>query len=136
MIQGNADTLQILVADDDNNIRESLQKPLSYQPNVGLIGTFSNGREANEFTTSHCPDALLIDGDIRKFDTYTKVRDLIKFWDMNVITLSESYTRQNLIRALRCSVRFILPEPIVSSQLMKSIRNLSVPFTVQQSELI
>ena len=53
--------LRIVVADDQASVREGLVLLLELLPNIDVIGSAANGREAIELVARHHPDAILLD---------------------------------------------------------------------------
>ncbi|MBV9386319.1 MAG: response regulator transcription factor [Chroococcidiopsidaceae cyanobacterium CP_BM_ER_R8_30] len=53
--------LRVLVVDDHELTRFSLQLALSGQENIELVGLASNGREAIEMVEQHHPDVIILD---------------------------------------------------------------------------
>ncbi|MBV8886979.1 MAG: response regulator transcription factor [Chroococcidiopsidaceae cyanobacterium CP_BM_RX_35] len=53
--------LRVLVVDDHELTRFSLQLALSSQENIELVGLASNGQEAIEMVERHHPDVIILD---------------------------------------------------------------------------
>lgn len=53
--------LKVLVVDDHELTRFSLQLALSSQNNIQLVGLASNGQEAIEMVKTHLPDVVILD---------------------------------------------------------------------------
>jgi YesN/AraC family two-component response regulator len=53
--------IRVLVADDHAIIREGLRIMLGNQPDMEVVGTAANGREAVRLVDEHEPDVVVID---------------------------------------------------------------------------
>ena len=53
--------IRVLIADDQELIRQSLSFVLDAQPDIQMVGAAANGREAIEMVRSQKPDVVLMD---------------------------------------------------------------------------
>lgn len=53
--------IKVLIAEDQEIIRQSLEIMLSNKPDIQIVGTAENGREAIRLTRKHLPDVILMD---------------------------------------------------------------------------
>ena len=53
--------LRIVIADDQASVREGLVLLLGLLPDIDVVGSAANGREAIELVAEHRPDAILLD---------------------------------------------------------------------------
>ena len=53
--------IKVLIAEDQEIIRQSLEIMLSNKPDIQIVGTAENGREAIKLTRKHLPDVILMD---------------------------------------------------------------------------
>ena len=77
MLSENKDTITVLVADDDDLIREAVSFLLASFTELNIVGTARNGLEAVELTGLYKPDVVLIDLMMPEMDGMTAIR-LIK----------------------------------------------------------
>ncbi|KOP24550.1 chemotaxis protein CheY [Hapalosiphon sp. MRB220] len=61
MLSCESSTLRVLVVDDHELTRLTLQLILSTQENIQVVGLASNGQEAIEMVKRHKPDVIILD---------------------------------------------------------------------------
>ncbi len=61
MLSCECSTLRVLVADDHELTRLTLQLAFSCQENIQVVGLASNGQEAIEMVKRHRPDVIVLD---------------------------------------------------------------------------
>jgi len=122
MTQGDADKIRILIATDDTETRESLQKFLASQPDFEVIGLVSTGREAVEFATEHHPDVIIMDDAMPEMDGFEATKSITRKTNIGVIIMSESTDTKIIQQGMLSGARFYLTKPITDEQLTRTIR--------------
>lgn len=69
--------IRVLVADDQELLRHSIKYVLDEQPDIQVVGTAKNGREALELTKERKPDVVLMDVRMPEIDG-VKCTELVK----------------------------------------------------------
>ncbi|GGJ80238.1 protein-glutamate methylesterase/protein-glutamine glutaminase [Pseudomonas matsuisoli] len=70
--------VKVLVVDDSGFFRRRLNEILSSDPNIQVIGTASNGREAIEQAQALKPDVITMDYEMPMMDGITAVRNIMQ----------------------------------------------------------
>jgi DNA-binding NarL/FixJ family response regulator len=73
---GNRVSIRVLVADDQELVRAGLAMILNAQPDIEVIGTAANGREAVAMAREHRPDVCLMDIRMPELDGLEATRQL------------------------------------------------------------
>lgn len=63
--------IKVLIADDQELIRQSLQIVLSIKEGISVIGTAENGKKVMEFLKKEKPDVILMDIRSRRWMAYS-----------------------------------------------------------------
>ena len=53
--------IKVLIADDDEGVRETLARVMGYEPDLTVVGTAADADEAVELARQHSPDIALLD---------------------------------------------------------------------------
>ena len=68
--------LHVLIADDVEETRQSIQKMMSLVPNSEVVAVARNGRETIEMAQRHRPDIALIDINMPEIDGLTAIQTM------------------------------------------------------------
>jgi DNA-binding NarL/FixJ family response regulator len=71
MLSCESSTLRVLVVDDHELTRITLQMVLSCQKNMTVVGLATNGKEAVEMVKRHQPDVIVLDLQMPVMDGWT-----------------------------------------------------------------
>ena len=63
-----ADNIRVLIVDDISSTIDNLKKLLSFEDDIDVVGTATNGREAVETTKQLGPDLVLMDVNMPEMD--------------------------------------------------------------------
>ena len=102
--------IRVLIADDQELIRQSLSFVLDAQADIEMVGTASNGREAIELVRKEKPDVVLMDIRMPEVDGVECTR-LIKaaYPQIKVIILTtfddDDMCRRTALRRVRLSAQ-------------------------------
>ena len=69
--------LRVLIVDDSNFFRQRLKEMIDQHPDLSVVGTATNGREAVELARSLRPDLVTMDFEMPEMDGITAVRHIM-----------------------------------------------------------
>jgi len=116
--------IRVLIADDHTVIREGLTLLLSPIPDIEVIGTASNGRDAVDLVTSRKPDVVVMDLHMPIMDgadAMKLIRELSP--DTKLIVLSSYKERDEVLRAIDSGANAYLLKDGPVDELAAAIRN-------------
>jgi pilus assembly protein CpaE len=120
-----AEVIKVLLVDDISSTLENLQKLLSFEDDIKVIGTATNGLEAIEATKKLNPDITLMDVNMPKMDGIKATEILAKEAPNSpVIIMSVQGERDYLRRAMQAGSREFLIKPFSHEELTSSIRRV------------
>lgn len=130
MTQRDANTIRILIADDDAQTRASLKKLLSSESDFKVVGTASSGKEAIYASVQLVPRIILIDSDLADIDGFKTTEKIIQLnHEARIVLLIESNTGEKLQKALLSGARFAINKPINPERLYAAIRGVDQQYT-------
>jgi DNA-binding NarL/FixJ family response regulator len=115
--------IRVLVADDQQLVREGLRVLLDLTPDIRVVGEASNGTEAAEQARRIRPDVVLMDVRMPKLDGVAatrKVREMCP--DVQVIILTTFDDDEYVFDGLRAGAVGYLLKDVPSEQLAEAIR--------------
>ncbi len=125
--------IRVLVVDDSALMRRSISRILEAAPEIRVVGTATNGKEAIELAKSLRPDVITMDVIMPEVDGLTALREIVRHTNSRVIMVSsETYEgSKQTIEALsvgavdyvtKTSGQVSLDIGRISSQLIKKVR--------------
>lgn len=117
--------IRVLIADDQELIRQSLSFVLDAQEDIAMVGTASNGREAIELVRKEKPDVVLMDIRMPEVDGVECTR-LIKTAhpQIKVIILTTFDDDEYVFGALRYGASGYLLKGVSVSELANAVREV------------
>ncbi|WP_216379209.1 response regulator transcription factor [Arcanobacterium phocae] len=113
-----SDTLRLLIADDDEIIREGLANLLDHQEGIAVVATASNGTEALATIAHTQPDIALIDVDMPTLDGIETAKILANDYPHITVVILTAFEHENsLAQSLAANVRGFLTKDIPAPQL-------------------
>lgn len=117
--------IRVLIADDQELIRQSLSFVLDAQADIAMVGTASNGREAIELVRKEKPDVVLMDIRMPEVDGVECTR-LIKtaYPQIKVIILTTFDDDEYVFGALRYGASGYLLKGVSVEELANAVREV------------
>ncbi|WP_028545733.1 response regulator [Paenibacillus taiwanensis] len=117
--------IRLVICDDDLFIRESLKLIINLQPDIEVVGTCGNGREAADLAAAADVDLILMDMRMPEYDGVAGTR-LVKCESPStrVLILTTFDDEQYIIDALRYGASGYLLKNSPPDRLMDSIRSV------------
>jgi DNA-binding NarL/FixJ family response regulator len=117
------DTINILLVDDQQLIRDGISALLALQDGINIVGSVSDGQEAVDFVDSNTADVVLMDIRMPQMDGITATR-LIKqdHPEILVIMLTTFDDEEYIIRSLQAGACGYLLKDIPTQELAQAVR--------------
>jgi DNA-binding NarL/FixJ family response regulator len=123
--------LRVVVADDQASVREGLVLMLDLLPDIDVVGSAANGRQALEQVAEHRPDAILLDLHMPVLDgTETTRRLTAEHPEVAVVILTTYADDASVLETLRAGARAYLTKDAdrlhISRTLHSAVAGLAV----------
>ena len=120
-----ADNIRVLIVDDISSTLDNLKKLLSFEDDIDVVATATNGREAVETSKELGPDIVLMDVNMPEMDGIHATEVLAtEAPNSPVIIMSVQGERDYLRRAMQSGAREFLIKPFSGDELIASIRRV------------
>jgi len=117
--------IKVLIVDDITSTLDNLQKLLSFEPDIQVVGTAVNGKEGVEQAKKLAPDIVLMDVNMPIMDGIQATETLAQEVSSSpVIIMSVQGERDYLRRAMQSGAREFLIKPFSGDELIASIRRV------------
>jgi two-component system response regulator NreC len=114
---------KVLLADDHTIMREGLLSLLREQPDIAVVGTAENGREAVEKARRSFPDVVVMDIAMPLLNGIEAARQLRRVLPQTkVIVLTMYADNDYVLRALQAGVQGYLLKKAAAAELLEAIR--------------
>ena len=115
--------IRVLVADDHAIIREGLCIMLGNQPDMEVVGSAANGREAVELVEKHKPDVIVIDISMPELNGIDAIQQMLPLHPhMQVVVLSIHETKPYVYRALKAGAKGYLLKETAGLEVVDAVR--------------
>jgi len=118
-------TIRVLVVDDEELVRTGLRLILDSEPDIGVVGTASDGRQAMAEVRRLCPDVVLMDIRMPGLDGLEATRRILTEPDVppcKVVILTTFDVDEHVYEALRAGASGFLLKDVPADQLAHAIR--------------
>jgi DNA-binding NarL/FixJ family response regulator len=118
-------TIRVLVVDDEELVRTGLRLILDAEPDIGVVGTASDGRQAVAEVRRLCPDVVLMDIRMPGLDGLEATRRILTEPDVppcKVVILTTFDVDEHVYEALRAGASGFLLKDVPADQLAHVIR--------------
>src|SRR5437660_7111528 len=120
-----SEPIKVLIVDDIASTLDNLQKLLSFEPDIQVVGTAMNGKEGVEQAKKLAPEIVLMDVNMPVMDGIQATESLAEEVPGSpVIIMSVQGERDYLRRAMHSGAREFLIKPFSGDELIASIRRV------------
>jgi pilus assembly protein CpaE len=117
--------IRVVVVDDIASTRENLKKLLSFEEDIEVVGTASDGRAGIDVTRQLSPHVVLMDVNMPVMDGIAATETLaVEAPSSPVVIMSVQGERDYLRRAMQSGAREFLIKPFTGDELVASIRRV------------
>lgn len=129
--------INILIADDQNFVRKTLESYLEPESDINVIGFAENGAIAIEQVATLKPDVVLMDIEMPVMDGLTATKTIVeKFEETKVLILTIHDKEEHLVRALKIGVKGYWLKNTTAQELADIIRYVHKGYFQLAKELI
>jgi two-component system, chemotaxis family, protein-glutamate methylesterase/glutaminase len=96
-----AGKIKVLVVEDSTSVRMLLVHILNADPNIQIVGTARNGREALQFLTDKLPDVILMDIEMPEMDGFETTRHIMETRPVPIVICAGSTDPRETITTFR-----------------------------------
>jgi DNA-binding NarL/FixJ family response regulator len=117
--------IRVVIVDDQRMMRELLKEYVTVAPDINVIGSASNGKEALEEIRTLKPDVVLMDIEMPVMDGLTTTRMLGNQGSTaKILVVSANYDDKYLAQALRNGAQGYLLKTTSPTELIEAIRGV------------
>ena len=117
------DSIRVLIADDQDVVRQGLTVILTHEANLAVVGAASNGQEAVEQTAQLEPDVVLMDLKMPVLNGIQATRAIVeKFPQTKIVVLTTYSADEWVFDALRAGASGFLLKDSDSADIVRAIR--------------
>jgi len=118
--------IRVVVADDHPIVRAGLTALLSSLPDIEIVGTATNGREAVREVVTTRPDVALLDLKMPELDGIGATREIAKMApEVGVLVLTMSDDDDSVFAAMRAGARGYLVKGVEQDDIARAIRSVA-----------
>ena len=115
--------INVFIADDHTIVREGLANVLAAQPDIEIVGTAANGREALAQMFRLAPRVAILDISMPELDGIETSRQLLaKMPNTAIVILSMHSSAQHVFHALEAGARGYLLKESASGEIIDAVR--------------
>jgi DNA-binding NarL/FixJ family response regulator len=123
--------LRIIVADDQNSVREGLVVLLGLLPDIEVVASAANGQQAIDLVAEHQPDAILLDLNMPVLDGVETAKMLTaQHPEVAIVVLTTYADDVNVMAALRAGARGYLTKDADRADIAGALRSAAAGLSV------
>jgi len=126
--------MRILIADDNDRIRNAIKAILSKEDGLEVCGEAAHGREALERVRQLLPDVVLLDIHMPESDGFQVARQLrLEFPELKILIMSQGDAAMILPTALQTGADGYLDKAYLGTELAQKLMQLLDPSATASS---
>lgn len=115
--------IRVLIADDHAILREGLATLLQNQPDIRVVASAANGREAVRLAREFSPDVAILDIGMPEINGVEATRQILdRLPEIGVVILSMHTSAEIVFRALEAGARGYMDKDSVGAEMIAAIR--------------
>ena len=116
--------IRLLVVDDQTSVRDGLAVMLDLDPDIAVVGTAANGRDAIEAVEKFRPDVVLMDLNMPVMGGVAATGALRESWpELPVVVLTTFGDDESILAALRAGARGYLTKDAGRATIVQGVRS-------------
>jgi two-component system, NarL family, response regulator DesR len=116
--------IRLLLADDEQLIREALASLLGLEPDLEVVAQAGDGEEAVALAERHAPDLVVLDLEMPGIDGVEAARRILARRDVPVVLLTRHARPGVLRRALAAGIRAFVTKTTPADRLARILRDV------------
>jgi DNA-binding NarL/FixJ family response regulator len=128
--------IRIILADDDSIVREGLKMILETQPDITLVGSAQDGKEAVELCRELRPDVVLLDIRMPNVDGIDAAAIILQEKLSKPLLLTTFDESDLIMRALKVGVFGYILKNSPADRILSAVRTVSTGGTVFQQDIL
>jgi len=117
--------IRVVIVDDVQESRDNIERLLTFEPDIEIIGRAARGQEAIDVAISLEPDVMLMDVNMPDMDGVTATTEIsAQLPNVGVIMMSVLNEPDLLRRSMLAGAREFLVKPFSLDELLTSVRNV------------
>lgn len=125
-VETDSSTIRILVVDDQNLIRQTIQMYLEEESDLEVIGYAENGTTALQLIEKLNPDIVMMDLEMPDMDGLTTIQIIRdRFSQTKILVLSSFDDRENINQAIKAGAKGYLTKATPARELANAVRSVN-----------
>lgn len=125
MTNTSAGIIRILIVDDQNLIRETIQMYLEQEPDLKVVGYAEDGNGALEQIAQLDPDVVILDLEMPDMDGLTAIQIIRdRFKDLKILVLSSHDDQEHINQAIEAGAKGYLTKGTPATELAQAVRSV------------
>jgi DNA-binding NarL/FixJ family response regulator len=121
--EANTSTIQVVIADDHDILRQGLKLLLETQPDIKVVGEARTGEEAIKQALQHTPDVIVLDISMPKVDGFQACQAIRQQCpQIQVLVLTMHETEEYFLQALRMGAAGYMVKRAAPVELCTAVR--------------
>jgi DNA-binding NarL/FixJ family response regulator len=130
-VTGQPPPLRIVIADDQASVREGLVLLLGLLPDIEVVASAADGRQAIDLVAQHQPDAILLDLHMPVIDGIETTRQLTELHPAVAIVVLTTYADDiSILTALHAGARSYLTKDADRAEIASALRSAASGLSV------
>lgn len=127
--------IRLLLADDEDLVREALATLLELEPDFQVVAQAGDGRTAVELAAEHAPDLVVLDLEMPELDGVSATEAILAARAVPVVLLTRHARPGVLRRALTAGARAFVPKTTPADRLARILRDVHAGGRYVDSEI-
>lgn len=127
--------IRLLLADDEDLLREALASLLGLEPDMEVVAQAGDGQEAVDLEDAHRPDVVVLDLEMPRLDGVEAAGRILSRREVPVVLVTRHARPGVLRRALAGGVRGFVPKTTPADRLARIIRDVHAGGRYVDSEI-